>query len=465
MKKPRRLEGKRLLGFAFGTMGQMAPIGVFNAYATNYYNYTVGLDPRITFVGMFIGLMVFSLTSPVFGTLIDRKRVGRLGRRRPFLLLGIPLIVVLMIIAWTPPMGPDGRASFWLTGVYFWIICGAVFLNQSLLVVTYLSMIAEQATDEENRIKIAKFQAIFAILGTVISILIPILLQSMLKNPENPSWNTNDGRFLRAIMPGLIGTTFGMLGAISFIIVFLSTDESFLKAESSVGSRTSTLSIKETFEQIFLPFRDKNYRYWLGNAFLFNMSVRILILILIPMLTYVIDLDDAQYVYFFACILPFGAGGYILWSWRIKTSGLKSAYGLSLIFNFAFSMSALFLLIPMPWLLRFGIGVVIMGILISSLVAGYLFPNPIVSILVDNAPAEIRNSVSKYNKALSGSYFGLYIFSYNISQAFANIILASLISDQTKQDPTIITLMLPISGLLVLLSWAFLKKLRISSRV
>ncbi|MHA1683041.1 MAG: MFS transporter [Promethearchaeota archaeon] len=454
----RVLTGKKLFGFAFGTMGQMAPIGFYNSFVTNFYNYTVLLDPVLTFFGMFLGLTVFAISSPIFGTIIDNRNPGRLGKRKPVLLICIPLFIVLNIAAWLPPVCPVGQPFYTPTAVYYLVVTVCIYLNQSLAVSTYLSMLAEQTTDEKNRVRVATLQGVFSIIGTVLSILIPVILQGKLADPKAPAWNTVSGQFLISALP-IIGIIFGAMGAISFAVVFFSSDESFhVRDESGKKSRQT---IKQTFHQMFVPFSDKNYRMWLGNAFFFNMAIRFLIVILIPSMTFVMGLGKSQFTLFFLAILPFALGGYVLWTTRIKKSGLKDAYALSLLVNVAFAFIMLVFIFDMAFWLRFWLGAVIMGFLISSLVGGYLFPNPIVSKLVDRAPEHIKKEAERGNKAISGSYFGLYILFYNISQALANIILLFIITEDTKENPIVIIVCIPISGVMVFISYLFLRRLHL----
>lgn len=455
---PRVLTGWRMALFALGTMGQMAPIGFYNTYAVTFYNYTVGLNPAITFTGLFLGLTMFAVMAPVFGTIVDNKVPGRLGKRKPFLLLGIPLIAILMIIAWMPPLPPLGEPNHLPTAIYFLVVTILVYTNQGLLVSTYLSMLAEQSTDETNRVKVATLQGIFSIVGTVLSILVPIMLESRLVDPLNTHWTTPSGAFLSATLP-VVGIVFAIVGAASFIAAFAASDESFMAGKAREHRQRA--SIKETFSQIAAPFSDKNYRSWLGNAFFFNMAIRILIVVLIPMLRFVLVLEQNQNLMFFGAIIPFALGGYVIWATRIKKAGLKSSYSLSLVVNVIFAFAALVFLLPMDFWFRFVLGAVIVGILISSLVGGYLFPNPIVSNLVDRAPLEMREKASAAGKGISGAYFGLYIFSYNISQAFTNILLAVILTEERKEDPFFILLTIPVAGILVLVSYLFLRKLHL----
>ncbi|MEX2683489.1 MAG: MFS transporter [Candidatus Sigynarchaeota archaeon] len=457
----RTLLGWRLVLFAIGTLGQMAPIGFYNTYATTFYNLTVGLNPTITFTGLFLGLTTFAVMAPVFGTIVDNKSPGRLGKRKPFLLLGIPLIIVLMIVAWMPPLCPmEGGVivdpNYMPTTVYYLVVTLLVYLNQALLVSTYLSMLSEQSTDQDNRVKIATLQGIFSIIGTVLSILVPITLESKLVDRTNTYWFTVSGQYLTSILP-VVGVIFALVGAGSFIAVYLASDESFLTTRAT-KERPRT-ALRETFSQIAAPFSDKNYRYWLGNAFFFNMAIRILIVILIPVMRFVLELEENQNIWFFVAIIPFALGGYVLWARKIKTSGLKASYGLSLLVNVIFAFVALVFLIPMEPGIRFALGAVVLGMLISSLVGGYLFPNPIVSTLVDRAPSAMRARADALGRGISGSYFGLYIFSYNISQALTNIILLFIITQETKTNPLYILATLPVAGILVLISYLFLRKL------
>ena len=113
----------------------------------------------------------------------------------------------------------------------------------------------------------------------------------------------------------------------------------------------------------------------------------------------------------------------------------------------------------MPQTPKIIIGICILGVAVSSLVGGFLFPNPIVSKLVDQAPNEIREEAAKANKGIAGGYFGLYIFTYNISQSIANLILGFIYTGGNASNPMLITLAMPISGIIVVFAYLFLKRL------
>ncbi|MHA1561104.1 MAG: MFS transporter, partial [Promethearchaeota archaeon] len=118
------------IGFAIGVFGLMLPIG---------------LDALLVSIGMFIGLVVFSLGAIIFGVVSDNKKPGKYGKRRPFLLLSLPGMIISMILIWTPPKCPEGQTMYWPTAIYLWTI--AIFFSASVAMgfAPYYAMIPEQA--------------------------------------------------------------------------------------------------------------------------------------------------------------------------------------------------------------------------------------------------------------------------------------------------------------------------------
>ncbi len=190
--------------------------------------------------------------------------------------------------------------------------------------------------------------------------------------------------------------------------------------------------------------------------------MRFLIVLVLPILIYVLLLQQAQFLIFMGVLTPFGLGGFFVWRSIIKRSGLKRAYGTSLILNAIGTVLALVFLFEMNDLARLLIGLAVMGINIASLVGGYLFPNPIISALVDLRIQELllnKRQVEKKEVNLAGSYFGLNLFTMSISSAIANILIGFILSNGRESDPIAIILCLPIVGFLCVLGFLFLKKI------
>ena len=93
-------------------MGFTLPITFVNVYTFQFYVYTIGLDALLVSFGMFIGLIVFSFGAILFGVISDNKKPGKMGKRRSFLLLSLPRMIIFMILIWIPPKCPEGQTMY-----------------------------------------------------------------------------------------------------------------------------------------------------------------------------------------------------------------------------------------------------------------------------------------------------------------------------------------------------------------
>ncbi|MEX2682176.1 MAG: MFS transporter [Candidatus Sigynarchaeota archaeon] len=99
MEEPRHatlrlLRGWRYWGYSLGILGQFLPSAFLNAYIKNYYIYTIGHDPSLVTLVTGLGVLFNAISSPIFGAVVDNARPNKLGKRRPFLLLEIPVMSV-----------------------------------------------------------------------------------------------------------------------------------------------------------------------------------------------------------------------------------------------------------------------------------------------------------------------------------------------------------------------------------
>jgi Na+/melibiose symporter-like transporter len=222
---PRELTGFRKVGYASGAMAQMGGFGLYNAFTFQYYVYTIRLDPLITSIGLFIGLFVYAITAPVMGVVADNRVPDKYGKRKKFLLIGAPLQMILLFLLWTPPV----PSTIW-TAIYMWSVSGLLNFTQATIVSAYLSMLTDQCQTEKNRVETASLQGLFSIIGTFVSVLLPIIIQSLLQDPQNPAWDTPSGELLMKAMP-IIGGLYGIITLVIFFIVYKVTDESFYEKD------------------------------------------------------------------------------------------------------------------------------------------------------------------------------------------------------------------------------------------
>lgn len=100
------------LRYAVGMFGTSIPINMFKTYAAFFYIDKLGLITTQQFsLVLFLYTFVDAIDNPVYGFLSDRTRT-RWGRRRLWLMLGAPLLVLCFILFFNPPASLAAGSAF-----------------------------------------------------------------------------------------------------------------------------------------------------------------------------------------------------------------------------------------------------------------------------------------------------------------------------------------------------------------
>ncbi len=127
---------------------------------------------------MVLGRIVDALADPVVAFFSDRSRL-HLGRRRPFMLYGTPVMILAFILLWLPPAGDVSAVNVsWAV-----TMLGLFFLSYSVIVVPYLALLPEIATSEAQRVRLSALQAAFYGAGVVFGLLVTTVLAPFLGIP------------------------------------------------------------------------------------------------------------------------------------------------------------------------------------------------------------------------------------------------------------------------------------------
>ncbi|MFX0135138.1 MAG: MFS transporter [Candidatus Hodarchaeota archaeon] len=456
IKKLRTLKGAKLYGFSAGVLGQILPITLISAYIFIFFTYAVGLNALLVSIGTALGVVVLAFFAPIFGYLVDKKRPGRLGKRKPFLIWSLPLMIFSLIIIWYSPLAQQFGEINWIISIFLWVFLITFYLAYALLRATYLSMIPEQSQVEDNRIKIGSLIGVFSILATVIGIFLPLIIQSRLITPDAIFYNPIDRQFLIEALP-ILGWIFAIFIIIFTLLAYFSTNEDFHKETDKETTLNEDLTIKKVLKNIFRPFSDKNYYIFLFSMLISTIGIRLLVKNLTLFFTFVLNLKGNAFVLFILPLVTFAVLGFIFWSKRAHSAGIKKSFIDARWFTAISLILTGILLISMPndillWIAR----VLIAGVLFG-LVVGYILPNPAISELVDNSPKELIDKMD--SNSLSGSYFGTYLFVLNIGHALGDLILGVILMGPNAENSLAIGIVFPIAGILYFISNLILYKM------
>lgn len=138
-------------------------------YLPTFYAENLGLGFALVGGLLLLARLTDMVTDPLVGALSDRFG-WPLGRRRSWMLLGVPLLVVAAHRLFLPP--EDAGAGYML----WWSI--AVYLGATLVQLPYSAWGAEISADYNERSRISAAREGFVVVGTLLAAGLPALLTS-----------------------------------------------------------------------------------------------------------------------------------------------------------------------------------------------------------------------------------------------------------------------------------------------
>jgi GPH family glycoside/pentoside/hexuronide:cation symporter len=109
-------------------------------------------------------MVIAAVADFVVGFLSDRCS-SRMGRRKPFIVFGLPFLALSFLLVWFPPVEHISLANIvWLAGTL-----GVLFVSFTVVVNPYLALMPEVWQDERERIRVSVFMAVSGTLAQVVA--------------------------------------------------------------------------------------------------------------------------------------------------------------------------------------------------------------------------------------------------------------------------------------------------------
>lgn len=194
------------IGYGVGDIyggGAMVVIGFFYLV---FLTDVVRISPGLAGVVILISKVYDSITDPFEGVLSDRTRT-KLGRRRPYLIAGIPLIFISFFLLFYPVSleSEMGRFMFVIfTYLFFSTVVSIVMLN-------YSALQAELTLDYNERTSLSTSRIFFSTVASILCALLPMEIVKAFPDVQT-GWM-------------VMGATFGLLFALPFIATVAVTRE------------------------------------------------------------------------------------------------------------------------------------------------------------------------------------------------------------------------------------------------
>ncbi len=168
---PRELHGTKLYGYSVGFFGIILSNMFGGVFCLQYYAYTVNLNSFWVSIGQFVQLFVAAFASIIFGVVIDNKKPNKIGKRRPFLIYGLPLWMISCILMWYPPffIPQYDTSNEIILFIYLTIVLVLKSVSSTSMMVAHTSMLPEQTQTLNNRSKVATIVSILNIAASIFS--------------------------------------------------------------------------------------------------------------------------------------------------------------------------------------------------------------------------------------------------------------------------------------------------------
>lgn len=281
------MKSERLKSFnyAIGMFGTSIPINMLKTYAAIFYVDDLGLKTTEFALILFIYTFIDVLDNPVYGFLSDRTR-SRWGRRRPWLVIGTPLLVLGLIAFFSPPAFIAGE-SLLAYAMLFYMFTGTV---DSVINANYAALFPELFPDDSSRAKTNAMRQAFQLVAMIISIaLTPIVT--------------------KAIGFSLTSIIYGVLGGV--VILYMSLTAREKKIEEHEAKPKLWDSIKSLVT---------NRNFWIaGLTNAFYSAAMALVLAGMPFFVkYTLKIPENQSTILFASVLLIAIGCVVLWAWFVR---------------------------------------------------------------------------------------------------------------------------------------------------
>jgi len=275
--------------YAIGMFGTSIPINMLKTFAFTFYVLGLGVTTQQWATMLLVYTFIDAIDNPVYGILSDRTR-SRWGRRRPWLVIGTPLLILFFIAFYNVPAFLSGNAVF-AYGMLFYILAGTL---DSVINANYGALFPELFRDDVSRAKTNALRQAFQLVAMIISIaLTPMVTKAL-------------GYGLTAIIYGILG------GAVILYMTFTCREQDPELEEAKPG--------------LWRALKDllTNKKFWiagLANAF-YSAAMSLVMASVVFYVEYALGLSSGRSTFLLAAVLFVAIAGVAIWAWLVRKYSL-----------------------------------------------------------------------------------------------------------------------------------------------
>ncbi len=279
--------------YAVGMFGTSIPINMLKTYATFFYVDSLGMTTVQFSLMLFIYTFIDVLDNPIYGFFSDRTRT-RWGRRRPWLVIGTPMLVLGLIAFYSPPAFLSSN-SLVVYCMLFYMFTGTL---DSVINANYGALFPELFRDDTQRANVNALRQAFQLVAMVISIALTPMVTKFL------------GYSLTAIVYGALG---------GGVILYM-----------ALTSRETKIQPDEAKPQLWDSIKTlvTNHKFWVAgfaNAF-YSAAMSIVLLAMPFFVKYTLRLSESQTTFLTGGVLLIAMACVALWASWVRRFSLMPVW-------------------------------------------------------------------------------------------------------------------------------------------
>lgn len=377
--------------YAIGMFGTSIPINMFKTYAAAFYVIKHGVTTAQYALVLFLYTFLDAIDNPIYGFLSDRTRT-KWGRRRPWLVIGTPLLVLCFIAFYNLPAFLSGNSVF----VYMLLMYMLTGTLDSLINANYGALFPELFRTDAERAKSNAMRQAFQLVAMVVSIaLTPIVTEK--------------------IGYGLTSIIYGALATAVILYMTFGCHETIHEEAAEKPKLWPTLKALVT-----------NPKFWIfgvTNA-LYSAAMALVMQAVSFYTKYTLGLSGSATTIMLAVVLLLAMGGVAVWALLVKKFTVMPVWRTALIF-LALSFVPLYFMKSLA------------GAIIASCFVGLGFAGAITTM--DLIGARIMDEdTKKYNLRREGTYASAMGFMNRLSGLFTSLaflLVGSLYGFESGDNP------------------------------
>jgi GPH family glycoside/pentoside/hexuronide:cation symporter len=171
----------RKLVYSVGNIGLTGFLQLMSVYLLFFLIDEVHMDPWFASLVFLISYGIWNaINDPFIGNLSDRTRT-RWGRRRPYIMIGLPITFFFAILIWSPPIGGEALADpYSLSLVLYMLLVIALYeLGFTMVSLCRSAIFPEMWTELKDRSEVTIYRESFSVVGGILTmVLFPMIVEA-----------------------------------------------------------------------------------------------------------------------------------------------------------------------------------------------------------------------------------------------------------------------------------------------